>query len=224
MTATLLTLLAPRSGCCLRRGGGRVTGGPADQYDRDECGYAEPRRPRRRRADDAFRDTSETARRRSGSPQRRPRSRPVPTGSRSGRSQECKTAVDGDRGGGVTGRVARVHRKVLEPDHVRTVTVNQERRRPARRPTRSRARRSGNAASRHCLKSAANRPNAAARIGNTTPPAMIDPISDASVRSPDRWCARTRTKPPSSPAIVPFAISTLVTRRPSRIESPATAA
>ena len=40
------------------------------------------------------------------------------------------TAVHGDRGGGVTGRVARVHGKVFEPDHVRTVPGDQERRRP----------------------------------------------------------------------------------------------
>ena len=61
-------------------------------------------------------------------------------------------------------------------------------------------------------------------IGSTTPPATIDPISEASVRDGVR-CAASQTLTRSSAAPMPQAgSSTRVTRAPKPIESPAIAA
>ena len=56
------------------------------------------------------------------------------------REQQHEAAVDGDRRGGVAGRVARVGRKVLQPRDVRPVTRHDERSRRGRSRTRPRAR------------------------------------------------------------------------------------
>ena len=57
-------------------------------------------------------------------------------------------------------------------------------------------------------------------IGSTTPPATIEPISDASVRVGVRWAA-SQTLTRSSAAPMPPVSTTCVTSSPSPIESAA---
>ena len=61
-------------------------------------------------------------------------------------------------------------------------------------------------------------------IGRTTPPAMIEPTSDASVSPLERWRARKRTTLSSSAATPWMCSRTCVTSSPARIESDAIAA
>ena len=53
---------------------------------------------------------------------------------------EQEAAEERDRGGGVAGRIARVHRERLEPVDVGPVAMDDQRRRPVARPTRCRSR------------------------------------------------------------------------------------
>ena len=82
---------------------------PAGEDDDDQRGDADQRRRRRRRADGACRDTSATWRRTPPSRARRVHASDAERGVREpGREQQREPAVHRDRGGGVTGRIARV--------------------------------------------------------------------------------------------------------------------
>ncbi len=96
------------------------------------------------------------------------------------REQQREPAVDRDRRRRVAGRIAGVDRQVLEADDARPMRVDDERRGAVRRRLDARARRRRMPRS---ATSGARRRRARstpAMIGSTTPPATIEPISDAS--------------------------------------------
>ena len=104
--------------------------------------------------------------------------------------QQREPAVDGDRRSGVSRGVAGIHGQVLEAMHLRPVTVDHERRRAIRRRLDG-EREEQEAGEPPVLRSDCDqRADEPAMIGSTTPPAMIEPTSEASVRPPERWRAR----------------------------------
>ena len=134
------------------------------------------------------------------------------------REQEREAAVDRDRGCRVTGRVAGVDRQILETGDARPMRVDDERRDAIRR--RLDAEREHDERRESPLRAATAQTNAIdpATIGSTTPPAMIEPTSEASVPDGDPMCAsQTSNASPDAPGQA--CSITRVTRNPQPIES-----
>ena len=122
------------------------------------------------------------------------------------RQQQREPAVDRDRRSRVAGRIAGIDRQVLEADDAGPMRVNDQRRGAVRRRLDGQRehRRTPRAAT-----SAGRRSTSAiapTRIGSTTPPAMVEPISEAS-RPVGVRCAASQTSTRSSAAPMPQACS-----------------
>ena len=119
-------------------------------------------------------------------------SRDLPTAIRAFAAREARgeeqrdPAVDGDRRGRVPRRIAGVHGKLLEPVHGRPMRGGPRASSPGTSPDSTASAKSRKPARRHCLSAAATTRATPATIGRTTPPAMIEPTSDASVSPPER--------------------------------------
>ncbi len=200
---------------CLVARLGRGAGRPARE-DEDDQRQRRPRRGRRRRrAGDASRDTCARGRRTSPSRRRTSRRSCRKTRVREpGREQEDEPAVDRDRRRRVTGRVAGVDRQALETNDARPMRVDSERRGCGTTPTRRRARTRRTPRSATSASAAQTSAIDPTTIGSTTPPATIEPISEASVRD-DVRCAASQPLTRSSAAPMPQAgSSTRVTSNP----------
>ena len=134
---------------------------------RDERRRSPPRSPRRTPANDAVRE---------------------PRG-----QQQHEAAVDRDRGGRVAGRIAGVDRQALEPDDTGPVLVDDERRRAVRRRLDGEGEH-GERGDPPFPQQTHTSAIAPTTIGSTTPPATIEPISEASVRADVRWAASQTSK------------------------------
>ena len=113
--------------------------------------------------------------------------------------EQREPPVDRDRRRGVARRIARVDRQLLEAVHLRDGAGGSRASSCDTTPTRRQARRAGSrpgASAWRRLRSARPMP---AMIGRTTPPAMIEPMSEASVSPLERCRASKRTRLPSSP-------------------------
>ena len=113
--------------------------------------------------------------------------------------QERDAAVDGDRRGGVARRIARVHRQRLETVNSRAVPVDHQRRRAVGAGLDGEREEQERGQTPVLGEHGDRARRTPAMIGNTTPPAMIEPTSDASV-SPVERCAPGSRRASSSSA------------------------
>ena len=185
MTATFIGPFLTRA----RLGGG--AGRPAREHEDDQRGDADERA-----AGDVERVVHAAIHARHGDEDRdrdrdRPGDRPESAVRDPRGEQQDEAAVDRDRGRRVAGRVARVHRQVLEPEDAGPVswTTSVVARYVADSTTSAKT---ANAAIRHFRSTTTHGSDHPTTIGSTTPPATIEPISEASVR-PGVRCAASQT-------------------------------